>query len=268
MSGTIEAPATSGRGWSVKPYPAYKDSGAEWLGEIPAHWSVKRLKRVFRVVNGSTPASGEPGYWDGDIPWVTPEDLGELTGTTIVATRRNITDTGYHSCGTTLVPAGSLVLSTSAPIGHLATAGVDLCTNQGCRSLVFRTPASREYFGADTKAAQMFTLAHELAHLWLGESALTDVAPSSAPAHRIESWCNRVAAELLVPLAALREELGRGDPLAHVQGLARRFKVSALVILRRLLDARRLSRHAFDDAYEAELTRLRDTRERAVETST
>ena len=137
-----------------RPYPTYKDSGVEWLGEIPAHWTAKRLKRVFTVVNGSTPASGEPAYWDGDIPWVTPEDLGDLDGTTIVATRRNITDAGYRSCGTTLVPAGSLVLSTRAPIGHLAMAGVDLCTNQGCRSLVFRNAECRSYYFYEVSAAR------------------------------------------------------------------------------------------------------------------
>jgi Zn-dependent peptidase ImmA (M78 family) len=111
--------------------------------------------------------------------------------------------------------------------------------------------------GADTKAAQMFTLAHELAHIWLGESALSDVSPASAPAQRVEAWCNRVAAELLVPLAALREALPPGDALGHVSELARRFKVSTLVILRRLLDARRLSREAFEAGYKAELARLR-----------
>ena len=129
-----------------KPYPTYKDSGVEWLGEIPAGWVVKRLKRIFRVVNGSTPAIGEPAYWDGDIPWVTPEDLGDLRGSAIFETRRNITETGYRSCGTTLVPAGSLVLSTRAPIGHLALSGGELCTNQGCRSLVFRSADSRRFF--------------------------------------------------------------------------------------------------------------------------
>jgi type I restriction enzyme S subunit len=135
-------------------YPTYKRSGIEWLAEIPAHWEVKRLKRIFRVVNGSTPASGEPTYWDGDIPWVTPEDLGGLAGTTILETRRNITARGYRSCGTTLVPAGSLVLSTRAPIGHLALAGVDLCTNQGCRSLIFRGRDSRKFFFHQLVAAR------------------------------------------------------------------------------------------------------------------
>lgn len=110
--------------------------------------------------------------------------------------------------------------------------------------------------GADTKAAQMFTLAHELAHVWLGQTALSDVSPDSAPSQRVESWCNRVAAELLMPLAALRAALAPGDALDQVPALARRFKVSTLVILRRLLDARRLSRGAFDEAYDAELARL------------
>jgi len=110
--------------------------------------------------------------------------------------------------------------------------------------------------GADTKAAQMFTLAHELAHLWLGESALSDVGPASMPTQQIEQWCNRVAAELLVPLADLRAQLGAADPLEEVPRLARHFKVSTLVILRRLLDARRFSREAFGEAYDAELARL------------
>lgn len=137
-----------------KPYPAYKDSGVEWLGDIPEGWKVRPLKRRFRVVNGSTPAGGEAAYWDGNIPWVTPEDLGDLTGHVIHATRRSITEAGYRSCGTTVVPAGSLVLSTRAPIGHLAIAGVALCTNQGCRSLAFRGPSSREYWFYQLLAAR------------------------------------------------------------------------------------------------------------------
>lgn len=112
--------------------------------------------------------------------------------------------------------------------------------------------------GADTKAAQMFTLAHELAHLWLGESALTDVEPRSRPANAIERWCNAVAAELLVPRAVLADEYDRQAAVAEASDrCARRFKVSRLVVLRRLHDIGRLTREQFWAEYDAELRRLR-----------
>jgi Zn-dependent peptidase ImmA (M78 family) len=112
--------------------------------------------------------------------------------------------------------------------------------------------------GADTKAAQMFTLAHELAHLWLGESALSDVAPWSSPSAGIEAWCNRVAAEFLVPLQALRGEYRPSAPAEdEIERLARVFKVSTLVILRRIHDAGGMGRGEFDFFYQAEVDRLR-----------
>jgi Zn-dependent peptidase ImmA (M78 family) len=112
--------------------------------------------------------------------------------------------------------------------------------------------------GADSKAAQMFTLAHELAHIWLGESALSDVGPISSPSNQIEVWCNKVAAELLVPLAILRQEYNRDAHLHdEVPRLARYFKVSTLVILRRIHDADGLTREQLWAEYEAELARLR-----------
>lgn len=112
--------------------------------------------------------------------------------------------------------------------------------------------------GTDTKAAQMFTLAHELAHLWLGESALSDVGPLTAPSYPVEKWCNRVAAELLVPMSVFREELRTSTDLrAELDRLARRFKVSTLVVLRRLHDAGALNREALWVEYEREVERLR-----------
>ncbi len=112
--------------------------------------------------------------------------------------------------------------------------------------------------GADTKAAQMFTLAHELAHIWLGETALSDVQPTFVPDQIVERWCNRVAAELLVPLGVMRQEYDRSADLqVELSRLARRFKVSTLVIIRRIHDAGGLTREKFWNAYDEELYRLR-----------
>lgn len=112
--------------------------------------------------------------------------------------------------------------------------------------------------GADTKAAQMFTLAHELAHLWLGQSGVSNVQVSTTPDHAIERWCNQVAAELLVPSDLLRAEFDIGTDLPEeVNRLARYFKVSTLVILRRIHDTGGMPWEAFQAAYSAELARLR-----------
>jgi len=114
--------------------------------------------------------------------------------------------------------------------------------------------------GADTKSGQMFTLAHELAHLWLGASAVSDASAAPLNGYRREEvWCNAVAAELLVPLAALRPVIQPDEPLGEaMQRLARQFKVSTLVILRRLLDAGALDRPTFDRAWARERARLRE----------
>ncbi len=111
--------------------------------------------------------------------------------------------------------------------------------------------------GADTKSAQMFTLAHELAHIWLGQSAVSDSQAARLPDHAVERWCNRVAAELLVPLAVFRDAYdASAETWDNVQSLARRFKVSTLVILRRIHDAGWLTWGQLWELYDQELQRL------------
>lgn len=110
---------------------------------------------------------------------------------------------------------------------------------------------------ADTKAGQMFTLAHELAHLWLGSSGVTDVQLRAFPDSGIERWCNQVAAELLVPLEELRHIFHPGEPRrSALDRLARHFKVSTLVILRRMAEAGAIRSEDFWQAYEEELEHL------------
>lgn len=116
--------------------------------------------------------------------------------------------------------------------------------------------------GADTKAAQIFTLAHELAHIWIGRagvsnSAADDLPDDIAPDQSVERFCNAVAAEVLVPMSQLTTmDLPRDLGQAKAS-IARKFRVSTLVALRRLKDLGSLSSDAFDDAYEEELAFLK-----------
>ena len=110
---------------------------------------------------------------------------------------------------------------------------------------------------ADTKAAQMFTLTHRLVHLWLSESALSDSRPDSLYASEIEVWCNRVVAEILAQINALREEFCENEDIdIALSRLARRFKVSKLVILRQVHDLAERSSYAYRSTNQVELDRL------------
>lgn len=109
-----------------------KDSGIEWIGMIPEYWMLRRVKEVCRVVCGATPKDN-PNYWDGEIKWVSPADMADFGE--IEKGARTITGKGYLSCGTTLVPSNSIIMSTRAPIGKTNIALTELCTNQGCKCL-------------------------------------------------------------------------------------------------------------------------------------
>jgi len=118
--------------------------------------------------------------------------------------------------------------------------------------------------GADSKAAQMFTLAHELAHVWLGATGVSDTQAGQVPEQRTERWCNQVAAELLMPLEDLRAAHQPNAPIPdEIQRLAREFKVSTLVALRRLFDAGYINRAALWQHYRDEQERLRSLKERS-----
>lgn len=99
---------------------------------IPVGQEARRLRFLFETKSGSTPSSGVEEYWNGDINWVTPEDLGKLEDRYVRRTRRRITEEGYKSSGVSLAVTGSIVLSKRAPIGQTAILAEPSTCNQGC----------------------------------------------------------------------------------------------------------------------------------------
>ncbi|MDR1295129.1 MAG: ImmA/IrrE family metallo-endopeptidase [Bifidobacteriaceae bacterium] len=112
--------------------------------------------------------------------------------------------------------------------------------------------------GADTAGAQVFTLIHELAHLWAGDTALSEASMTSNQGKSQEVWANRVAAEVLVPERELSRVYSGQVGQRELEGLSRYFKVSTLVILRRVFDIGELSWSDYQGAYSAEHQRILD----------
>ena len=129
----------------LKPYRTNMPSGVKWLGDVPEHWEARRLRTIAHIINGATPSTNNPAYWDGNINWITPDDLGRLTTINITDCARRITHEGYKSCGTNIAAVGSLAISTRAPIGHIGVLQFDACVNQGCRLLTPTETCSVNY---------------------------------------------------------------------------------------------------------------------------
>jgi type I restriction enzyme S subunit len=94
------------------------------------------LCELGEIVSGSTPKTGVPEFWDGDIPWITPADLSNHEGIYFHGVPKRISAAGFNSCSTTMLPAGSILFSSRAPIGHCALTAYPACTNQGFKNIV------------------------------------------------------------------------------------------------------------------------------------
>ena len=130
----------------LNPSAPMKDSGIPWVGNIPKHWNCCSLKYNYNTISGATPNSNDISLWDGEIVWVTPADY-KTKDVYVFSGARKITYKGYLSCSTTLIKQGNIIFSKRAPIGSVAINKVELCTSQGCLSVVRKTGnVNNKYF--------------------------------------------------------------------------------------------------------------------------
>lgn len=98
--------------------------------------AIKRVEELGDVVGGATPSTNNPAFWNGDIPWISPKDLTGYRSRYIAHGSKSITNEGYASASVKMLPAGSVLFSSRAPIGYVAIASCPVCTNQGFKSVV------------------------------------------------------------------------------------------------------------------------------------
>lgn len=102
-----------------------------------ADWIERKISDIGTIVGGATPSTKKPeNYEEGKIAWITPKDLSTFAGRYIERGERNITEVGLRSCSTQLLPKNTVLFSSRAPIGYVAIAANEVCTNQGFKSVV------------------------------------------------------------------------------------------------------------------------------------
>ena len=124
------------------------------IKDIPAHWEVKKLSEVGNIVSGGTPSTKEKAYWNGNIPWISPADLSGYNEKYIVKGRKSISESGLKNSSARLIPKGSVLFSSRAPIGYTVIAANNVCTNQGFKSIVPNQSLLSEYVYYFLKASK------------------------------------------------------------------------------------------------------------------
>jgi type I restriction enzyme, S subunit len=121
----------------VKPYPSYKPSGVAWLGDVPSHWQVEKIKHlVERLIGGATPSTSDESSWDNKngIPWIS---IGDMSSSDLVTTtNRKISDKGFREKRMQILPKGTVIYSMYASVGFASITKIEAVTNQAIVGLV------------------------------------------------------------------------------------------------------------------------------------
>jgi type I restriction enzyme S subunit len=202
----------------LDPSGPMKDSGVEWLGEIPAHWEVKRTKFAARLRSGHTPSRQHPEYWQNcTIPWFGLSDVWQIREGRIeyvVETSEKISELGLANSAARLLPRGTVMLSRTASVGFSAIMGVDMATTQDFVNWVCGPTLRPEFL------LYVFrSMGHEFRRLTMGSTHQTiympDVGRFSTPVppiHEQDEIVARIrseAAKLDALIAKVREAIER-----------------------------------------------------------
>ncbi|MCJ1680778.1 restriction endonuclease subunit S [Streptomyces sp. APSN-46.1] len=186
--------------------------------KLPTGWIRTSLANVGDVVSGATPKTSVTEYWDGDIPWITPDDLSKNPAKRTRAGRRSLTQVGYDSCSTRMVERGSVLFSSRAPIGYVTIADNALCTNQGFKTVVPTSAVSSDYLywylqykTSDITAEASGTTFKEISGRKFAETEL--LLPPVAEQHRIVDALEDHLSRLDAACAALQRSLSRTSSL-------------------------------------------------------
>jgi restriction endonuclease S subunit len=132
MNRTLEEMAQAlFKSWFID-FDGHDDLVASEIGPVPRGWEVKPIGDAVKVVGGSTPSTNESAYWEGGThAWATPKDLSGLAVPVLLGTERQVTDAGLQKISSGVLPAGTFLLSSRAPIGYTAISQVPTAINQG-----------------------------------------------------------------------------------------------------------------------------------------
>lgn len=118
----------------LDPHAPMKDSGIEWMGDVPAHWTVKPIKCVARLESGHTPSRYRPEYWENcTVPWFSLSDIWQVREagrSVVVETNERVSELGIANSAARKLPAGTVMLSRTASVGFSAIMGVEMATTQ------------------------------------------------------------------------------------------------------------------------------------------
>ena len=203
------------------------------LNELPKGWRMVQLEEIAEVVGGSTPSRANKDYWGGDIPWVVPSELTELSGRYLTSTKETITDAGLKAAGLTIIPTGSVLLTSRATIGITAINTMPVVTNQGFQNLIGKDGIDSRWLFYCISAMR-----HELERRASG-STFREVSRASVRS-------------LPIPLPSLSEQLAIAailgaidDAIEHTNEVSNQLSSSKLSISDALLNGR-LCTHSED----------------------